>query len=260
MSAIGNACRMLGLVGAGPMSVRKRTRRLAPILLALGLGSAALAQTPEEVRTKAEIKAFYRDLNAAIAARDRPALERLLDENLVWVHGFGYADDRATVIAEALERDPPLPMRVPEFGPGSRLVLRGDTAVVRLPMAKTMTGEPAFATIVLVRKDGRWRLLQTQATVMVVLPPEVPLPPGRLAEYAGAYAFPDGPAPPIALENGVLVSIGRVTPKRRLVPIGPDRFMTKVGAEYRFERGPDGKVSAYIVRNRQGERRAAKAD
>jgi len=83
--------------------------RALTALLLLAASPVASAQAPAEVeQVKRELQQFARDLHAANLRKDRAALDRLLADEFTWVHAFGYADNKATVIAKAIE-DPRYP-------------------------------------------------------------------------------------------------------------------------------------------------------
>ncbi len=229
------------IIGAAVVTASACTHAGQPTGLGLKAAPAAAAafQDPVE-RVKLELQQFARDFHAANLSKDRAALDRLLAEEFVWVHAFGYADDKATVIAEALE-DPARPtLRVPDFKPPNQIYVSGDLAVTITPNGGTATGSRAWGTSVYIRRDGRWQLLQRQGTEMNPPPSKVPVAPDVLKSYVGRYTAAQRSVD-IQLRADGLYSVSERFPPRLMMPTGPDQFTTKVGGEIRFERDAEGR-------------------
>lgn len=225
--------------------------RLLPCVLAICLAAQAPAQAeavdPSVVQ---QLEQFTRDLNEAMARRDRAALERLLAAEFHFVHAFGYADDKATFIAEAMEgRIPPAPPF--RLTPAMRLYSDGNLVVVTNPNGGTASGTRAWATSVYTRRDGRWQLLLRQGTEMNPEPKVVALAPSELQSLVGRWIASDRQITTELRTDGLYVVSGRFPP-RRMFPIGPDLFTTKVGGNIRVTRDASGRPNALSFDNRQG--------
>lgn len=220
----------------------------------LGLVLCGFAQPERSVeQVKQELRAFTVEQNRARATKDRAALERLYADDFLIVHSFGYVDDKETLIKETMEETAPPPLFVPTFQPPQSLHLSGDFAIVRNPQVRTGLDTPAWSTSIYVHRDGRWQLFQRQATELVVLPKAVTLAAEMLPIYAGTYRTSAGGTVRVEVREDGLYSVSERLPPRKLIPIGPDLFTTKLGGELRFNRDAAGKITGYrnLFRSRE---------
>lgn len=75
------------------------------------------------------------------------------------------------------------------------------------------------------------------------------VPAEKLGEYVGTYPLAPGFALSFSVREGRLHVQGTGQPAIPLDPVGPDAFLAEtVGADLRFERGADGRVSAVTLR------------
>ncbi|HEY8571440.1 nuclear transport factor 2 family protein [Phenylobacterium sp.] len=220
-------------------------------LVAAGVAGPAAGQD-RAGKVQAELRALMDDLNAAIARRDRKALEEIYAPEFVWVHAPGYVEDRATQLRNLTRRDrAPAPLPPLSFEPPASLVVSGDTAILRTVLQRD--GRPgAWGSTVYVRRGGRWRILQMQST---------PLPPPRataalnqvqLGRFAGAYAQENGVTTELRIEAGALHMKAPRFPARPLTPTGASTFVDPLGNEIAFEVDAAGHVTGYRMRFRDG--------
>jgi hypothetical protein len=167
-------------------------------------------------------------------------LDRLLAPEFKWVHAFGYVDDKATVLREAAEDPMPRGRSAFNTDPPRRLTISGDLAVLASPGVATGTGTPAFGTTIFVRREGRWQLLLRQGTELNATPTELPLHPAAQQPFTGRWLSGERSLTVERRGDGHHVITGRFLP-RRLTPIGPDLFTTKIGDEVHFTRDSNGK-------------------
>lgn len=209
--------------------------RALPILLSISLTVSGPAEArPADQQVVKELEQFTTDLNRAMAQRDGAALHRLLADEFHFVHAFGYADDKATFIAEALEG--PIPPAPPfRVTPEMRLHTGGDLVVVTNPSGGTSSGTRAWATSVYVRRDGRWQLALRQGTEMNAPAKPVPISTEQARAYVGTWSSDAGTIRIEQRPQG-LFTVSTRFPARLMLPIGPDLFTTKVGGTIRFER------------------------
>lgn len=194
----------------------------------------AAAAAPGEAAVAKELAALMTELDAAVQRHDRAALERIFAPEFVWVHAFGYVDDRATHIAQELATEKPPGLPGFDFGPPNQLIVTGDVAILRQPTRPTRNVERLWSSAVYRREGGRWRIVQIQGTVMQ--PPQtiVTLPAAALDALAGRYRNDNGAINTIRRDGDALLLTTPAFPPRTLRPIAPDRFVNKAGTVWTF--------------------------
>jgi hypothetical protein len=224
-------------------------RSLIAILL-LFWPTVGLAQNDSStsLHVRSELTALIGELNAALKARDRAALEQIYAEEFVWVHGVGYVDDRKAHLDDILAADGGPPVPLPSFDPPQELLIyaNGQVAVLRGPSSSRMSSNLWGATIY-VKRDGRWRIAQIQGTEMQPPRQVVTLDPRILESIAGTYERAGGLRTLITREGDRLVVRHPGIPPRILTPTSGGRFYDKLGSEWRFTRAADGRVTEYVV-------------
>lgn len=144
----------------------KRLHTAAAMLL-LTAACASASDRAEPATTPAGYREAALALDAAIAAKDEAALERLIAEDFLWVRGSGAKGDKADFIgaltAPAIRIEP---FRASE----PRWIISGNSALLAATneLRGTADGEPfvdrhRFADHWLWR-DGGWRLVYAQVT------------------------------------------------------------------------------------------------
>jgi hypothetical protein len=224
----------------------------ALLVMAAPLGAQPVA-APDAMtvsRVQAELQALNQELSRAAQARDRTALERIFAPESVWVHGFGYVDDRDEHIAGVLSVDDPRPLPPFDFNPPNQLLVYadGDVAVLRQPGRATRLADRVWGSAIYVRRGGRWQIAQIHGTVMQPERNYVALAAETLDRFAGRYAAESGRVTAIRRDGGSLRAQIPGVPVRELRPVSEDRFFDKLGSEYSFERGPDGRATGLQVR------------
>jgi hypothetical protein len=228
--------------------------------LALAAALAAAQPAGEAAPVMAELQALHAELNRARRARDRAALERIYAPEFRWVHGVGYADDRARQIANILEANSDRDLPPIDFSPPTELIVSGDTAVVRRP-DRTISAMRLYSVEVFVRRDGRWQILHIQGTPLQAERSALALPPAALDAFAGRYRSASGTETVITRVGDLLQARIPEVPIRELRPVAPERFFDRIGTEYVFERGADGRVTGFTFRMVTGrEGRAARVE
>jgi hypothetical protein len=200
-----------------------------------------------------EIRNLRRELQTAVAKRDRAALERIYAEEYVFIHGFGYVDDRSAHIEDLLSTPAGgiLPGRRPTSSdPPNQFFLYGNVAIVR--SRRPLNGVPIISTEVWAKSDGRWRVIQNQTTELQPARTFVSVSPDVLDKYVGQYDQDRG-SWVVTREGGTLVLRGSVYAPRVLKPISESQFFDKVGGEWTFNRDSSGKVTEVVLRPPRGE-------
>jgi hypothetical protein len=211
-----------------------------------GSQSPTAGQTPSIV---AELQAIHAELNQARRARDRVALERIYAPEFRWVHGSGYADDRERQIRNILEADSDRDLPPIDFAPPTELIDLGDVVVMRRPDRTATGGLRLYSVETFVRRDGRWQILHIQGTPLQPERAWISLPLEALDLFTGRFRNPEsGTETVITREGDVLRARIPEVPIRELRPVGPERFFDRIGTEYVFERGPDGRATGFSFR------------
>ena len=211
--------------------------------------AAQPAPSDETMRVREELQALHAELNRARRARDRAALERIYAPEFRWVHGVGYADDRARQIQNIFEADSDRDLPPIDFSPPAELMVFGDTAILRRPDRTASAGIRLYSIEMFVRREGRWQILHIQGTPLQSERAWIELPPAALDALAGRYRNPQsGTETVITRQGGLLQARIPELPVRELRPVAPDRFFDRIGTEYVFERGADGRVTGFTFR------------
>jgi hypothetical protein len=216
------------------------------------------AKDPTVARVQDEILALSREVNEAVEKGDRAALERIFAPEFVFVHAYGYVDDRATQIDDLLRSRVGATQRVPTFAPPNELLIYGDVAVHRRPKGTTSDESPAWGTVIYAKREGRYQIIQAQGTEMQPERQWLTLPTDTLDAYAGRYKGTNVIA--LKRESDTLVAEAPVMGRLILRPTSETLFFDKAGGEWTFHRGPDGKVAYYVRRFRGQERRATRIE
>jgi Domain of unknown function (DUF4440) len=236
--------------------------RLLCIFATLLAASNALAQPSQDqnvARLQEEIRNITRQLNEAALKRDRAALERIFAPEFVFVHAYGYIDDRETHIKQTLTRptDIPYPLPLPSFEAPNQLLVVGDVAVLRRQDGKTDDGARVWATNVFARRDGRFQIIQFHGTELQPERQWLTLPAATLNAYAGRYKGTASGQVYVLTREGDGLRANHIL---FLKPISETVFFDKAGGEWTFHRTSDGNVTHYTFRNRGREGRADRLD
>jgi hypothetical protein len=217
----------------------------------------ALGQTSSEAnknsQAKEELRKLFVELNEAFQKRDRKALERIYAEEFIWVHSVGYVDDRTTHINDSLTIETRTPLLIPTF---DQLFIYGDVAISR-SQNQTRAANSLFGTSIFVKRDGRWQIVQTQGTLMLPERKIVEVDLKILDSYVGRYENDAKESLTITREGkSLVVALQRPNvPKRLLISTSDVQFFDKLGSEYAFRKGEDGKVTHfdYRLNNREAK-------
>ena len=225
---------------------------LAGLALSCLLGAPARSQPDPAERNAAivgELQALHAELNRARRARDRAALERIYASEFRWVHGSGYADDRDRQILNILEADSDRDLPPIDFSPPTELLVFDDVVVMRRPDRIATGGLRLYSVEAFVRRDGRWQILHIQGTPLQPERAWIDLPPAALDAFAGRYRNPASGTETVITRVGdrLQARIAEV-PIRELRPVAPNRFFDRIGTEYVFEAGPDGRTTGLSFR------------
>ena len=154
-----------------------RRAMLAPLLatvLAILVTGGGFAQAPQAAEK--DVRAVDAQRFAAMVARDRQALERLLADDLTYTHSTGQVESKAqfleSIASGTLVYRSIAPEEVAVRVYGETAVVTG-RAVIRVDTRGQALVLPVRFTSVYVRKAGLWRLAAWQSTRL----PEPPSSP-----------------------------------------------------------------------------------
>ena len=243
-------------------------RRLAFGILMLASTSLGHAQTASrsDDQVKSEILDLFQQLVDATRKQDRAALARLHTPEFVFIHRLAYVDRLEEHLDDVVAGVQPAwwgnagPFR--GFGPPNEFHIYGDVAVLRAFNPSGVLGpQPTVFTSIYVRREERWQVAQIQVSLLQPERQAVPVPVAVLDTYVGRYEVGDGGFAIVTREGDALFTKGRINARRKLTPTADGQFFDKVGGEWTFVRGADGKVTHSILRTADGsERRATKVE
>jgi hypothetical protein len=223
---------------------------LAGALVVSPVRGQTAADRGSDDRVKAELRQLFQERNAAVAAHNRPALERIYAEEFVFIHGVSGITGRADQIAALLARTSQPPIPIPAF---DDLHVYGDVAVLRL----RSNTPPFLSTNIFTKKGDRWQIVQVQTTL---LPPErkvASVDRTVLEQYIGKYEMSGGVHVTITLEAGELrmqAEQAEGRPKFHLVPASETQFFVEGGTvECTFYRDATGRVTHFLERRPTGQ-------
>jgi hypothetical protein len=98
-----------------------------------------------------------------------------------------------------------------------------------------------------------------QSTEAIPERPAITVAPAALNAYTGHHAR-DGVVTVIAREGDALSVKSPNFPKRKLTPTADAQFFDKVGGEWTFHRGSDGRVAHFVLRSRGRELRGTRVE
>ena len=231
------------------MRIRLIAASLFLVVVASSPAAAQPAPSARNAQVIQELQALHTELNRARRARDRAALERIYAPEFRWVHGSGYADDRDRQIRNILEADSDRDLPPIDFSPPTEVIAQGDVVIVRRPARPSAGGLTLYSLEAFVRRDGRWQILHIQGTPLQSERAWIELPPAALDAFAGRYRNAgSGTETVIRREGGLLQARIPELPVRELRPVAENRFFDRIGTEYVFERGADGRVTGFTFR------------
>src|SRR5262245_14809535 len=156
-----------------------RFMSLAAVVVTSSLGFGAQAPPgPRDEAVKAELRMLLTDLNAAMAAHDRAALERIYADEFLFVHTNGPAVAKKAHVDGAMRLPAGAAAPIPSF---DGLLVYGDVAVLRAPR------DGGFGTTIYAKKNGRWQIVQLQGTATPSTRPAAAVAPEVMRDYVGRY-------------------------------------------------------------------------
>lgn len=197
-------------------------KTLLTLTIALLVAPVALAQvhTDPTTKIKEELQTLFAGLNEAITKKDRPTLERLYADDFQFIRPSGAVLDKTAQINGIMANDPlsSTPIPTPSF---DRLLLYGDTAISRSTLRGTAI------TSIFLKKDGRWQLLQAQATRLAPERNPIKLDPQLLDSFLGRYEFGPGAIATVTREGDALKWRGGNRMPVTLVPLSATHFFAR---------------------------------
>ena len=209
-------------------------------LVILGEASFATAQPTNADALKTELRALMTELNSALAAKDRAALERIYADDFLFIHALGPGIDKKGQIDAALSSRGGVALPVPAF---DNLIVVGDTAIYR------RADPERFGTTIYVKRGGRWQILQMQGTPQPSTRTNVAVAPDVLRGYAGRYSQDNGLFVIISVEGDGLTLQVEGRQKLTLTSDAGNTFSLPAGGgQFTFAKNAAGLMTYELVR------------
>lgn len=217
---------------------------LFSLILILLVAPAGLAQAHSDTnaKVKEELQKLFAGLNEAITKKDQATLERLYADEFQFIRPSGAVIDKKAQISGIMGNDPlsSTPVPTPSF---DRLLIHGDVAISR----STLRG--AAINSIFVKKDGRWQLLQAQATRLAPERNPIKLDPQLLDSFQGRYEFGPGGVATVTREGDALKWRGGNRMPVTLVPLSATHFFAReTETEMTFVKNESGQVTGVMLR------------
>lgn len=217
---------------------------LFTLIIVLLVAPLALAQAHSDTnaKVKEELQKLFAGLNEAITKKDQATLERLYADEFQFIRPSGAVIDKTAQISGIMANDPlsSSPVPTPSF---DRLLMYGDVVISR----STLRG--AAINSIFVKKDGRWQLLQAQATRLAPERNPIKLDPQLLDSFLGKYEFGPGAVATVTREGDALKWRGGNRMPVTLVPLSATHFFAKEAeTEMTFIKNEGGKVTGVVLR------------
>lgn len=223
-------------------SLSMKTLLTLTILLLVAPIVLAQAHSDPSAKVKEELQKLFAGLNEAIVKKDRPTLERLYADEFQFIRPSGAVIDKAAQINGIMANDPlsSTPVPTPSF---DRLLVYGDMVVSR----STLRG--SAITSIFLKKDGRWQLLQAQATRLAPERNPIKLDPQLLDSFLGRYEFGPGAIATVTREGDALKWRGGNRMPVTLVPLSTTHFFAReTETEMMFVKNDQGQVTDVMLR------------
>lgn len=221
-------------------------RILTSIVVVLLSATATFAQAhggeSKDDKTKQEIQKLFVDLNEAITKKDRSALERVYADEFQFVRPSGAVISKAGQIDGIMTNDPVSSTPVQPPAP-ERMMMYGDAVILRNIVRGT-----AISSIV-IKKDGRWQLLQAQATRLAPERKPITINPQLLDSFLGKYEFGPGAIATVTREGDGLKWRGGNRMPVTLVPLSETHFFAKEAeTEMTFTKNEKGQITDVVLK------------
>lgn len=219
---------------------------LTALALVLVTTAAAFAQAhgvgTKDTKVKDEIQKLFADLNQAITTKDRAALERLYADEFQFVRPSGALINKAAQINGVMSNDPLSSTPVPAPAPDN-LMVYGDVVISRNIV------RAAAINSVFVKRDGRWQLLQAQATRLAPERNPVKIDYQVLNSYLGRYEFGPNAVATVTREGDALKWRGGNRMPVTLIPLSETHFFAKeTETEMTFIKNNKGQITDVVLR------------
>ena len=219
---------------------------LTTLAIVLVTTVAALAQTHDaqnkDAKVKDEIQKLFADLNQAITKKDRAVLEQLYADEFQFVRPSGAVVNKAAQIDGVMSNDPLSSVPVPAPAP-ERLMVYGDVVISR----NIVRG--AAINSIFVKRNGRWLLLQAQATRLAPERNPAKIDPQLLNLFLGKYEFGPGAIAAVTREADALKWRGGNRMPVTLIPLSETHFFAKeTETEMTFIKNDKGQVTDVVLR------------
>jgi hypothetical protein len=204
----------------------------------------------DKMKSEQEIRKLLKDLNEAMQKHDRGSLENIFAEEFLFIHGFGFIDNKTEHINAVMETDSIRMVPIPPF---DQFFESGNMAVLRALIRNPIGGNNLMSTSTYIKRGGRWQILQVQSTQQQHEKKSVTVDSKILELYVGKYTGGNKMNTMITLEGDVLSAQRMGWPKQSLIATSENQFFNKHGSSLTFYRNEDGKVSHFVFRAPNGQ-------
>ncbi|MEP6899207.1 MAG: nuclear transport factor 2 family protein [Rhodanobacter sp.] len=221
------------------------------LLIALVVASPPAHAVESDVTT---LKQLSQEFSDASAAGDAKALDRMLDDRVIFMNESGDIASKKDIVGSAS----PSPQGVDNalVQTDWDLQLHGNVAVTSFTDNATfhfheqVTHARFRSTEVWLKEADTWRMISSQTLALPDAPAAIRLPVSALDEYAGSYsAGPDALVKISRLGDALVSSTNHAKPAPLAVEVRDVLFTPSQPRTRRiFERGPDGRITGFLAR------------
>jgi hypothetical protein len=197
-----------------------------------------------------ELTVLFDELNTAIHRHDQKTLERIYADEFLFIHSFGYIDDKREQIRRFMESDSVSKIPTPSF---DQLLLHGNMAIVRMIVKNPRLGTDLMSTSIYIKREGHWQILQVQSTLQQKERETVMADTRTLEAYTGKYTQNNNRYTFITRDHTSLLAQRQGRPKYPLRPVSDTTFYDRFGSTLTFFRDTAGKVTHFVWKAPNGE-------
>jgi ketosteroid isomerase-like protein len=223
----------------------------SPLVLFALLAMSSLCHATDDDATK--LKQLSQEFSDASASGDAKALDRMLDDRVIFMDESGGIGSKKDIVASATP--PPKGTSNVLVQSDWKLELHGNVAVT------SFTDNAAFhvsdqvmhakfrSTEVWLKEGSDWKMISSQTLALPEAPPAIQLPVTELDEYAGNYAVGSNTVKIVREGNALSSSTNNAKPQPLEVEIRDVLFTPSLPRIRRiFERDASGRIIGFLSR------------
>lgn len=222
-----------------------------PLLLAALLATSSLCHAADD--DAAKLKQLSQEFSDASASGDAKALDRMLDERVVFMNEGGEIASKKDIVSSAAP--PPKGSSNVLVQSDWNLELHGNVAVTSFTDNATFHVSDQVmhakfrSTEVWLKEVDSWRMISSQTLALPEAPPSIQLPAKALDEYVGTYSAGNNTVKIVRQGNALMSSTNNAKPAPLDVEVRDVLFTPSLPRIRRiFERDPSGKITGFVAR------------